>query len=259
MLDFAIHLARSAGALLAERFHARRNLRIRSKSPRNIVTQADIDAETLVRGMIEKERPGDAIVGEEMEARPGSGLVWHIDPLDGTTNYAFGIPHWSISVGACDAEGLSVGVVFDPLRGELFAAERGRGATLNGAPLAIATKETLETALVATGFASMRGDDPDTVRCLELFRAVIVDVQGVRRLGSAALDLAYVAAGRVDLFYEEGLSSWDMAAGALVVAESGGVARDFDGSDRYLSSGRIIAGSRPLVAGFLSRYRPCSR
>ncbi len=259
MLDFAVHLARSAGALLAERFRSRENLDIRSKSPRNIVTQADIDAEKLIRGLIVSTRPDDAIVGEELEARSGSGLVWHIDPLDGTTNFAFGIPHWAVSVAAVQGNEIRLGAIYDPLRDELFTASSGGGAFLNGKPLRILPRTSLAVSLLGTGFASMRGEDPETVRCLDLFQDVIREVQGIRRLGSAALDLAYVAAGRLDLFFEEGLSSWDMAAGALIVSEAGGVARDYDGSDGFLSSGRIVAAAPEIAAEFIDRFRPSLR
>jgi myo-inositol-1(or 4)-monophosphatase len=257
LLDFAVATARDAGALLNERFRKREGLNERLKGPRNVVTQADLDAETLIRGRIEAAFPGHAIVGEEGVDRPGSEIRWFVDPLDGTTNFAFGIPHWSVSIGACDEEGELIGVVYDPVRDEVFSAVRGAGAYANGSRLQVAGKSAFSEALVATGFAAMRGDHPD-LGCLDLFGRVLERVQGVRRLGSAALDLSYVAAGRFDLFFEDGLSPWDTTAGALIVKEAGGDVREYDGSARYRETGRIIAGGRELVARFLEEMSPSS-
>jgi myo-inositol-1(or 4)-monophosphatase len=254
LLGFAIELAREAGELLVARFHDRDRLLDRLKSPRNLVTQADLEAERLIRSRIAARHPEHEIIGEELERRAGSGVVWHIDPLDGTTNYAYGIPHWCVSIGACDAAGGLAGVILDPLRGELFAAGRGGGATLNGAPIRSAEKSDPEEALCATGFAMMRGNEPDH-DCIETFRRIIIRAQGIRRLGSAALDLAYVANGRFDLFFEEGLASWDLAAGALIVAEAGGLVRDYRNEEGFLENGSIVCGHKPLVDWFLREIR----
>ncbi len=248
---FAAELAREAGALLRERFTGERAGDARAKSPRNIVTEADLAAERLLRERIMGRFPDHAIVGEEYAPREGRGVSWHVDPLDGTTNFAAGIPHWAVSIGAVDAEGPVAGAVYDPIRDELFTAARGEGATLNGRTLAVAPASDLENALVATGFAAMRGHEPDHA-CLDRFTAAIVRVKGVRRLGSAALDLSYVAAGRFDIFYEEGLSSWDTAAGALLVREAGGRVVDFRGGAGWLTGGSILAGTDAVVAAFLS-------
>lgn len=243
-------MAREAGALLKDRFRGERAADARAKSPRNIVTEADLAAERLIRARIEERFPGHAIVGEEYAPREGSGVSWYIDPLDGTTNFAAGIPHWAVSIGAVDDRGPAAGAVYDPIRDELFLAARGAGATLNGRRLAVSPATALEESLVATGFASMRGHAPDH-RCLDRFTAAIVQVKGVRRLGSAALDLAYVAAGRFEVFFEEALSGWDTAAGALLVREAGGVVCDYRGSDDWLNGGSILAGTPAAVAAFL--------
>lgn len=246
----AAEVAREAGELLRGRFTGRRAVDARAKSPRNIVTEADLAAERLLRERLSARFPAHAIVGEEYAPREGRGVSWHVDPLDGTTNFAAGIPHWSVSIGAVDSEGPVAAAVYDPIRDELFTAARGEGAALNGCELAVSTTGELDDALVATGFAAMRGHEPDHA-CLERFTAAIVRVKGVRRLGSAALDLAYVAAGRFDLFFEEGLSSWDTAAGALLVREAGGRVVDFRGGDDWLTGGSILAGADPIVAAFL--------
>lgn len=253
ILVFVKDLARETGLLLFDHFRRLDSIEIGEKSPRNIVTEADLSAEKLIRARIGEEFPDDAIIGEELEKKPGRGRVWHVDPLDGTTNFAFGIPHWCVSIGACDEQGELVGVVYDPLRDEMFTALRGQGAHCNGKKLGVSDTRDLDDALLATGFASMRGNDPDH-HCLQLFRNVVVDVRGIRRLGSAALDLAYVAAGRIDLFYEEGLSSWDIAAGALIVKEAGGKVLPFRAEDDYLVKGDVIAAPQVLVSEFRSRY-----
>lgn len=247
---FAEVAAREAGEMLRGRFRGERAEDARAKSPRNIVTEADLAAERLLRSRIEARFPEHAIVGEEFAPRSGHGISWYIDPLDGTTNFAAGIPHWAVSVGAVDAKGPVAGVVFDSVRGELFVAARGAGASLNGRPLSVSPESDLAGSLVATGFASMRGHEPDHA-CLDRFAAAIVRVKGVRRLGSAALDLAYVAAGRFELFFEEALSGWDTAAGALIVREAGGVVRDYRGGDDWLTGGSILAGTPAVVEAFL--------
>lgn len=249
--DAAGGIAREAGALLGERFTGRRAADARAKSPRNIVTEADLAAERLIRSLLEARFPGHGIIGEEYAPREGTGVSWYVDPLDGTTNFAAGIPHWAVSIGAVDAAGPLAGAVYDPIRDELFLAGRGLGATLNGSPLAVSAARDLEESLVATGFASMRGHDPDHA-CLDRFAAAIVRVKGVRRLGSAALDLAYVASGRFEIFFEEALSGWDTAAGALLVSEAGGVVLDYRGGDDWLTGGSILAGAPAIVRAFLA-------
>lgn len=250
-------VARQAGAILVERFTGARVVDARFKSPRNVVTQADLDSETLLRNAISKIFPDHAIVGEEYAARAGSGspssmgVCWYIDPLDGTTNFANGIPHWAVSIGALDDAGPLAAAVFDPLRNEMFTAARGCGAYRNGERIRVAEVTKLEDALIATGFAAMRGHEPDHA-CLDRFREMIVRVKGVRRLGSAALDLSYVATGRFDAFYEEGLSGWDTAAGALLVTEAGGVVRDLSGGDNWLDGGSILAGNPDIVKAMLT-------
>lgn len=237
MKDFVETLARATGEIL--RKASRQPEDVRLKSPRNLVTAADLAAEKFIRAEIESKYPDHAIVGEEMPKRPGADVTWHIDPIDGTTNFAHGIPHWCVSIGAEDRLGLLIGAVYDPLRDELFFAERGLGATLNGTPIRVSPEKSLENILAATGFASMRGEKQDA-DCLAIFLRVIDTVQGIRRMGSAALDLAYVACGRVDIFFEEGLSSWDITAGMLLVKEAGGA------TDVYERGGIVAANPSTL-------------
>jgi myo-inositol-1(or 4)-monophosphatase len=217
-------VAREAGALLREAF-AGPALRVAAKSsPTDPVSEADRAAERLIRDRLAAARPGDAVLGEEGGDTAGhTGVRWIVDPLDGTVNFLFGIPHWGVSVACEDAEGPLAGVVYDPMRDELWAAERDGRAELNGVPVQASLRQDLPTALVATGF----GYHADGRRAqAALVARVLPAVRDIRRLGSAALDLAWTAAGRYDAFYEHGLNAWDLAAGALICARAGLVRRE---------------------------------
>ena len=223
LLALATSVAHEAGAGLRDAFG--RALEISSKStPTDLVSEADLATERLIRERLEAVRPDDAILGEEGDDRPGtSGLRWVVDPLDGTVNFLFGVPIWCVSVACEDADGTLAGVVFDAMRGETWAATREGAATLNGEPLAVPERNELSNALVATGFgydAAVR-----EVQARAVGR-VLPRVRDVRRLGSAALDLAWTAAGRFDAYYEHGVKHWDFAAGALICSRAGLVVRE---------------------------------
>jgi myo-inositol-1(or 4)-monophosphatase len=221
LLALAERAARDAGELLSDRFRRPATGVDAKSTATDLVSDADRDAEALLRERILAARPSDAILGEEQgEQGGGSGLRWVVDPLDGTINYLFGLPGWSVSVACEDGDGVLVGVVHDPLRGETFAASRGGGATLDGEPIAVSAAASLETALIATGFSYRR--DERAVQAGALV-SILPAVRDIRRLGSAAIDLAYVACGRFDGYYETGPSHWDLAAGGLLVTEAGGV------------------------------------
>jgi myo-inositol-1(or 4)-monophosphatase len=212
-------VAREAGALLRGAFDGP-ELRISSKStPTDLVSEADHAAEKLIRDRLAAARPDDGVLGEEGGDRAGtSGLHWIVDPLDGTVNFLFGVPQWAVSVACEDADGALVGVVYDPLRDELFAAERDGAPTLNGAPIAASTRVDMATALVGTGF----GYDAEIRRAQAAVVArLLPDVRDIRRLGSAAIDLAWTACGRLDAYYEHGLNAWDLAAGRLICERAG--------------------------------------
>jgi myo-inositol-1(or 4)-monophosphatase len=221
-LDLAIDLAREAGGMLLGRFREKaRDVDVKSSST-DMVSAADRDAETLIRRGLREARPEDGLLGEEGSQRESeSGRRWVVDPLDGTTNFLYGIPQWAVSIAL---EG-SVGVVYDPCREELFAAVVGSGASLNGAVLSLGAPPSLETALVATGFgydAERRGKQG------EVIRRVLPRVRDVRRAGAAALDLCWLADGRVDCYFERGLHAWDWAAARIVAAEAGAAVADLD-------------------------------
>jgi myo-inositol-1(or 4)-monophosphatase len=220
--EIAAEAAREAGGLLLARFGGpARGVESKSSST-DLVSDADRDAETLIRERIRGARPDDAIIGEEQGAERGeSEILWVIDPLDGTINFLFGIPHWCVSIAVEDADGGLVGVVHDPFRDETFAAARGLGAFLLGStePLAVSAQEDLSTALIATGFSYV---PEERVVQAEMIARVLPQVRDVRRFGSAALDLAWTAAGRFDGYYEVPTHHWDWAAGAVIVREAGG-------------------------------------
>ena len=218
--EIAVHAARETGALL--RHHAERGLRgLDTKSTAtDMVSDADREAEELLVRLLSERRPDDGILGEEGAGREGtSGLRWVVDPLDGTTNFVFGYPQWAVSVAVEDDQGTLAGAVYDPSRDEMFAAGRGRGTTLNGDRVHVRGTHDIGQALVATGFdydGERRGQ-----QALQLAE-VIPHIRDIRRGGAAAIDIAWVACGRLDGFWESGLSPWDWAAGSLLVTEAGG-------------------------------------
>jgi len=213
----------------------------------DLVSDADRDAERLIRDVLVRERPDDALLAEEGTSEAGeSGRRWVFDPLDGTVSYLYGYPHWCVSVALEDGEGTVAGVVYDPNREELFTAERGEGATLAGEAIRVRNAAPLERALVATGF----GYDPDRrARQADVVRDLLPRVRDIRRAGSAALDLAWLAAGRLDAYYERGLNPWDWAAGTLLVREAGGAVEELPGEPAGLIAGpaALVAELRPLV------------
>jgi myo-inositol-1(or 4)-monophosphatase len=218
LLAVAVEAARAAAAVLVERYEAvggPRDLRTKS-TPTDLVSAADLEAERAIRDVLARRRPDDGILGEEEggDVEGTSGLRWVVDPLDGTVNYLFGLPQWCVSV-ACEGR---VGAILDPVRDELFEVVAGGPATLGGEPLRASRRTDLETALVATGFAYDAGV---RARQAEVIARVIPRVADIRRMGSAALDLAWTAAGRYDAFFERGVSAWDIAAGTMVCVAAG--------------------------------------
>jgi myo-inositol-1(or 4)-monophosphatase len=235
----AVETARAAGQLLRGELPGSRQISYKG-APTNLVTEMDARAEALIVDRLRATFPEDAILAEERGAEPGrSGRRWIIDPLDGTTNYAHGVPHFAVSIGLQDGPGVSVGVVYDPNLDELFVAERGGGAWLNDARLAVSATPTLDTSLLTTGFPydiRVRADNN-----LKEYAAFCLRSHGVRRFGSAVLDLAYVAAGRFDGFWELRLMPWDVAAGALMVEEAGGRVTAIDGAPLDIDDPTLVA------------------
>ncbi len=226
LLDLACRAARAGGERAAD--GRRSGLQVTTKSTiTDLVTVHDRAAEAVIVETLTAARPDDGIVGEEGTNRPGtSGVAWYLDPIDGTTNFVYDVPAWATSVGAGDADGMLVGAVYVPALDELFAAARGRGATLNGRPIRCADTDELALALVATGF----GYTPERRhRQAAIVTELVASIRDIRRLGAAALDLCYVAAGRFDAYFEEHLNIWDIAAGELIAREAGCRTGDFAG------------------------------
>lgn len=229
MLNFAIETARAAGQVLLEKFG--KITAITMKGDINLVTEADLASEALIIERIKSHHPKHAILAEES----GEAIViggdttwkWIIDPLDGTTNYAHGYPCFAVTIALEHNGEIVVGVTFDPTRDEMFAAEKDSGATLNGKPIRVSATEILGNSLIVTGFPYDFKRKEDFARHLTTF---LLNSRGVRRDGSAAIDMAYVACGRFDGFWEEGLNAWDMAAGKLLIEEAGGWVTNYDGS-----------------------------
>ncbi len=235
----AAEAARAAGELLRERFVAGREKALRSKStPTDLVSEADYAAERAIRELLAARRPGDAILGEEQgETQVGEGLRWIVDPLDGTVNFLFGIAQWCVSVAVHDDEGALAGVILDPLRDELFAAQRGGPAMLNGTAITASQQTDMADALVATGFAY---DAEVRERQAAVAARLLPIVRDVRRMGSAALDLAWAAAGRYDGYYERAVQPWDIAAGVLICERAGLTVRTLE-ADGPLPEGILVA------------------
>ena len=253
LLSVAIEAARAAGRLLLN--YARSGFRIEHKSPIDLVTDADHAAEQCAIDRIRKEFPAHRILAEErgVDAQPTSRYKWIIDPLDGTTNFAHGFPVYAVSIGVeCDSRGV-IGVVYDPTRDELFTAQTGEGARLNGFPIAVSTTEQLGSALLVTGFAYDIRDTPNNN--LSHFARFALQAQGLRRTGSAALDLCYVAAGRFDGFWEVKLSPWDMAAGVVILREAGGKVTDFDGRPHSTYQPELVASNGRIHETMLAVIR----
>jgi myo-inositol-1(or 4)-monophosphatase len=239
LLDVARAAARAAAEVLLQHYGNARGIRTKSTDT-DLVSEADVQAEQAIRALIAERRPGDAILGEEggeSAATGRSGIRWVVDPLDGTVNFLFDYPQWSVSVACEDEDGTVAGVVLDPLRDEEFTATRSGPATLDGAPLTASSKDDLAMALVATGFAYDAAVRAHQVQALQ---GVITRVRDIRRGGSAALDLAWTAAGRTDGYWERGINRWDFAAGALLCERAGLAVRELPAAEG-LPFGLVVA------------------
>lgn len=244
----------AAGALIRSRFGGRQDVRTKSSSV-DLVTAVDRAAEDLIVAILLAQTPGYGVLAEESGTREGKrGARWIIDPLDGTTNFAHGIPHFAVSIALEVSGTVQLGLVHDPIRGETFSATSAGGARLNGAAIGVSSEGALSEALLATGFGPDRRDRPEYY--LGPFGRILPRCQCIRRCGSAALDLCYVAAGRLDGFWEANLRPWDTAAGRLIVEEAGGVVSSFAGGPHDLfgpetcaTNGRIHSELSALLSG----------
>ena len=245
VIDVATAAAKAGGDVLLANWRRLPQGSVTEKQRNDFVTHADRESEDAVVAVIREAFPGDAFLAEEGgDHGSGStkeGRTWIIDPLDGTSNFIAGFPLWCVSIASSERGRLSAGIIWDPLRGELFAAERGSGAWKNGTRISVTDREGLSGAFLGTGFPFRAHEEID--RYLAVFRAVFLEARAIRRGGSAALDLAYVAAGVFDGFFEFRLSPWDIAAGAVLIEEAGGKVSGMGGQPLSLERGDVIAGA----------------
>lgn len=251
LLNIAVGAARQAGSLILRYLNQLDTLPVAEKARNDYVSRVDRQAEEVIIDAIHKAYPDHAILGEETGSHGEGDYCWIIDPLDGTTNFLHGFPVFAVSIGIRHKGQMEHGVVYDPLRQEIFSASRGAGAQLDGRRIRVSARKSLKGALIGTGFP-YRGQQTDLDRYLATLRAVIEETAGVRRPGAAALDLCYVAAGRLDGFWEWSLQPWDVAAGSLIIREAGGRISDFRGGDGYFDQGEVVAGN-PRVYAELSK------
>ncbi len=253
LLNVAVMAARRGGDSLLRNLKKLDSLKVERKGRNDFVSEADLAAEKIVIDTILKHYPDHAILAEESGQHGDSDHVWVIDPLDGTTNYLHRFPVFCVSIGVLVNGRQEHATIYDPLRQELFTASRGQGAQLDGRRIRVSGETRLDNALLTTGFP-YRDSNAALTPYLQMFRHAIENSAGVRRPGSAALDLAYIAAGRADAFWETGLSQWDLAGGTLMIREAGGIVSGLDGSENYLESGHVLAGTPKIYAALAKLF-----
>jgi myo-inositol-1(or 4)-monophosphatase len=254
-LNVMMKTARKAGRGLLKDFGEVENLQVSSKGPGDFVSRADKAAETLIREDLMAARPSYGFLGEEGNEIEGEDPTrrWIVDPLDGTTNFLHGLPHWAISIALEHKGQIVAGVIYDPVKDEMFYAEKGNGAWLNESRLRVSARHRMIESIFATGVPfGGRADLPATLQDLA---RIMPTCAGVRRFGAAALDLAYVAAGRYDGFWERGLHPWDIAAGIVIVREAGGIVEPLNEGDDLLNSGAMICANEPIFETFAKVIR----
>lgn len=256
MLNIAVRAAREAGSIIARNADQIDTLTINKKAENDFVSEVDQRAEQAIIRTLHKAYPDHAILAEESGSHQGNEYEWIIDPLDGTTNFVHGFPQFAVSIALRHKNRLEQAVVYDPLREEMFTASRGGGAQLNGKRIRVTERRGLEGALLGTGIPFREEHMIYMEPYLQMMQALIPGSAGIRRAGSAALDLAYVAAGRLDGFWEIGLNPWDMAAGVLLIEEAGGLVSDLTGEARHMQNGNVVTANPRLFKAMLQKIRP---
>lgn len=255
MLNIAIRAARNAGDIIARSVDRIDQLKIKSKAENDFVSEVDLKAEEEIINTIKKAYPEHSFLAEESGKQVGSDYEWIIDPLDGTTNFLYGIPHFAVSIALRVKGRLEVGVVYDPLAQELFSAARGNGAQLNGKRIRVTDRRNLEGALLGTGIPYTKDQYDHLDSYFGMMKDLIPGTAGIRRAGSAALDLAYVAGGRLDGFWEFNLNIWDIAAGVILIEEAGGMVGGLRGEPNYLDRGSIVCGNPKVFKEMLQKIK----
>ncbi len=254
MLNTAIKAARRAGAVINRGTQDLDRLTVRTKQQNDFVSEVDNTAEQAIIEVLLEAYPHHAILAEESGASGESEYQWVIDPLDGTTNFLHGFPQYCVSIALLHRGQLSQAVIFDPVRNDLYTASRGRGAFLNDRRIRVSKRDKLQDALIGTGFPYRDFTHLDAYTAM--FRDLVQKTSGLRRPGSAALDLAWLAAGHTDGFFEIGLNPWDIAAGCLLIQEAGGLVSDFAGEENFLQSGNVVAGTPKVFVQLLQTIQP---
>jgi len=255
LINIAIQAARSAGNIIIRALDRLDKVQVTEKRPNDYVTEIDQKAELEIISIIRKAHPNHGIIGEEGGEISGNDYVWIIDPLDGTRNFIHGFPHFAVSIAVSYKGKIEHGVIYDPVRQELFTASRGKGAQMNDRRIRVSANKMLEDCLLGTGFPYRHS--PTLIEAYTNSLQAVLPICGdVRRAGAATLDLAYVACGRLDGFWEVGLKNWDVAAGSLMIKEAGGLVCDFNGAEEYLKSGNIVAGNPKILKLLLQQIRP---
>jgi len=258
MINIALRAARKAGENIVRASDDLDRVEVLAKGVNDFVSEVDINAEREITYQLRKAYPDHAVYGEEggLTGDEDAEYRWIIDPLDGTTNFVRGIPHYAISIACLHKGKPEHALVLDPVRREEFTASRGRGAQLNGRRIRVSKRSTLDDALLGTGIPFKNHCDDKLESYSKSIEVLAGQCAGIRRAGAASLDLAYVAAGRLDAFWEIGLAPWDIAAGALLIREAGGLVADIDASDNYLDSGNIVCGSPKCFKAVLQVVKP---
>ncbi len=261
MLNTAVKAARRGAAIINRASFDLDRVKVTEKNPNDFVTEVDQAAEQAIIEVLKTAYPDHAILAEESGASANlhddNENVWIIDPLDGTTNFIHGFPQYCVSIALQQRGQITQAVVYDPTRNDLFTATKGAGAYLNEKRIRVTKRDKIADALIGTGFPFRATDDID--QYLKMFKIMSQSCAGLRRPGSAALDLAYVAAGRLDGFFEKGLKPWDLAAGSLLITESGGIVGTFEGESDYLYKGDILAGTPKVFAQMVSLLSPFAK
>lgn len=255
IINIAVEAARAGGNIIIRAMKRMDTIKITEKKPNDFVTEVDQRVEQEIISVIKKAYPDHSILGEECGELDGNDYQWIIDPIDGTRNFIHGFPHFAISIALAHKNTIEHGVIYDPIRQELFTASRGKGAKLNEHRIRVAARKTLEECLIGTGFAYRHSDKTADLPG-NIFKTILPICGDIRRAGAATLDLAYVACGRLDGFWELGLKIWDIAAGVLLVKEAGGIVCDPEGSENYLKSGNVVAANPMILRQFLKSIKP---